>query len=107
MNIMLRDTMDCCSMEGMPILAIRLAAGISKKVNFKPRLASSFSMRTRRRTSTKKEMNAHRPWAIRVAQATPATPMLNLITKSRSRTMLVSADTIRKRRGVLLSPRAL
>ena len=64
-------------MEGTPTLAIRSAEDLSKKVNAFPLDASSFSNFLRRAINTKKEKTAHIPWAIRVAQATPATPMLN------------------------------
>ena len=59
------------------------------------------------RNITSRDATAHIPWAISVAQATPATPMLNWITKSKSSTILVRLEIIRKIKGVLLSPWAL
>ena len=45
------------------------------------------------------------PWQISVAQATPATPMENTVTKTTSMMILAVEENARKRNGVLESPR--
>ena len=45
------------------------------------------------------------PWQISVAQATPATPMENTVTKITSMMILAVEENARKRNGVLESPR--
>ena len=44
---------------------------------------------------------------ISVAKAAPNTPILNTITKSKSRTILTNEEKIKKYRGVFESPSAL
>ena len=102
-----RDTKDCCSMEGRPIWAMRLTAILWKSGIFSPSLPASQGRRFIRRKSTARDATAQMPWAISVAQATPATPMWNRMTNSRSSTMLVRLEIMRKIKGVLLSPWAL
>ena len=46
------------------------------------------------------------PWQRKVAQATPATPILNAVTKRMSTPMLESDEHARKINGVFESPRA-
>ena len=94
-------------MEGRPIRAMRFTASRWNRGIFSPCRPGSQGMRFSRRMSTNREHTAHIPWAMRVAQATPATPMWNWITKTRSSTMLVRLEIIRKSRGVRLSPWAL
>ena len=105
--IMERDTRDCWSMEGRPIWAIRFTATMWKRGSFTPCFSGSQGIRRIRRSNTSREATAQRPWAISVAHATPATPMPKRITNSRSSTMFVRLEIIRKIRGVLLSPWAL
>ena len=64
-------------------------------------------IRLSRSKSTRKEATAARAWQIRVARASPPTPMSVLTTKTMSRPMLEREDTIRKIRGVRVSPRAV
>ena len=75
--------------------------------NLTRRYKREASIRRIRRSNTSREATAQRPWAISVAHATPATPMPKRITNSRSSTMFVRLEIIRKIRGVLLSPWAL
>ena len=75
--------------------------------NLTRRYKREASIRRIRRSNTSREATAQRPWAISVAHATPATPMPKRITNSRSSTMFVRLEFIRKIRGVLLSPWAL
>ena len=94
--IMERDTRDCWSMEGRPIWAIRFTATMWKRGSFTPCFSGSQGIRRIRRSNTSREATAQRPWAISVAHATPATPMPNRMTNSRSSTMFVRLEIIRK-----------
>ena len=94
-------------MDGIPTRAILAAADRSNSFGLIPWHSSSLSIRFSRFIKTTKEITAHIPCAINVAHATPATPISNRITNKRSNPIFVSADTIKKRSGVLLSPNAL
>ena len=102
-----RDTRDCCSMEGSPIWAMRLTATIWNRATFSLARSGSQGRRFIRIHMTAREATAQIPCAMRVAQATPATPMLKRMTNSKSSTMLVRLEMMRKIRGVRLSPWAL
>ncbi len=95
------DTMDCWRMEGR---AIRVMSHISPK---EKRLVGPQLKFFRTRRNTTKDRRAESPWAIRVAQAAPATPRPNRPTITRSRAMLNSEEKIRKQRGILDFPSAL
>ena len=86
---------------------MRRTAVMWKRGTFSFSRPSSQGRRFIRRYMTIREATAHMPWAMRVAQATPATRMSNWMTNSRSSTMLVRLEIMRKISGVLLSPWAL
>ena len=64
-------------------------------------------MRRILRQSVTRESTAAIDCAIKVAHATPATPILKEITKTRSRMIFKTEEKIKKYKGVLESPKAV
>ena len=96
------DTVDCCRMEGRAILAMPVNSPWSNRP-----APPSPSYRLISCKKSRKEKAAEIPWAIKVAQATPATPIPSSRTRTTSRTMLKTEEKISRYRGILDFPRAL
>ena len=100
-SIMPMEMMDCCRMEGSAIFVISESSFLSKRAVFpQSRFRSTYR-------NTRKDSTAEMPWAIKVAQATPATPIWKYFTKMKSSPMLKREENIRKHKGILDFPRAL
>ena len=84
------ETVDCCRMDGR---AMRVMSESSVRSNRPVRAPSSFPSARR---NTKNESTAEIPCAISVAQATPATPIWNLVTRITSSTTLNTDENMRK-----------
>ena len=91
--------MDCCTAVRTELLKIRCSSPRSRCMLL--RRGRSSRARSRKYTAMH---TADRPWASTVAQAAPPTPMPKRRMNTRSSTMLVTADTARKRRGMAVSP---
>ena len=88
-------------MLGTAITVSRLSSGKENTAPFSP-LGIFFS-----RFITASNASAQlTPWQIKVAHATPATPIFSAVTNRMSMPMLEREDTARKIKGVLLSPMA-
>lgn len=81
------DTNDCCTIEGTATRTMFLNNLPSNSLN----APSSFLTRTK---SSPLAKNAASPCAMKVAQATPATPMENAVTKSMSSPILRTEEKI-------------
>ena len=91
----------CCKILGTATIAIFPSMG---KENF---LYGSSVFKARSRlNSVSPESTQAMPCAIKVAQATPPTPIRNAATNKISRPMLPIEEPIRKYSGVLESPNA-
>ena len=91
----------CCKTLGMAMTTNRPSRSPENSTVF-PSLGSCFKRRMTTATASTQLM----PWHRKVAQATPATPILKAVTNRMSTAMLLKEDTARKIKGVLLSPRA-
>ena len=81
----------CCKMLGMAMTTIRFSRPPSNSGAFSP--AQTFSsLRTTTMTASTQLM----PWHRKVAQATPATPIRNALTKRISTAILEREETARK-----------
>ena len=96
------ETIDCWMIDGTATRQMCRRRSSSKTRGF-----PSHGIRLRRRSSTKNASSEASACAMRVAHATPGTPIPKRMTESRSRKMLVIDESISSQRGVRLSPRAL
>ena len=92
----------CCKVLG------RAMRTISPRMRRENRRARSSSMRIFASLRSTKYSASRQliPWHRKVAQATPATPILNAVTNRISMAMLDSEEQARKIKGVLESPMA-
>ena len=88
-------------MLGMAMMASRLRMGREKG-----RTGWVVWIFFSRRAMTSTASTQLTPWHRKVAQATPATPILKAVTKRMSTAMLEREEAARNRKGVLESPRA-
>ena len=91
----------CCKTLGMAMTTNRPSSSPENSTIF-PSLGNCLNRRMTTATASTQLM----PWHRKVAQATPATPILKAVTNRMSTAMLLKEDTARKIKGVLLSPRA-
>ena len=100
-SIIPMDTVDCWRIDGIAIRVISDSSIVSNSVFCFPSRSFRFLIRTA------KERTAEIPCAIKVAQATPATPISIFVTMIISRTTLNTEENIRKYSGILDFPSAL
>ena len=91
----------CCKMLGMAMTANRPKWFHEKIFTF-----PSVGIFAKRRKTTTSASTQLIPWHKNVAQATPATPMLNAVTNRISTAILDVDEQVRKINGVLESPSA-
>ena len=91
----------CCRMLGTATI-INCCRIVLEKMGTVPSVRISY----RRRITTQIANTQLTPWHRNVAQATPATPIRNAVTKRISMPMLDSDEAARNQNGVLESPRA-
>ena len=101
MMILPTETELCCRMLGTAMTAILPSIRQEKRAGF-----SGVGMPCIRRATAQTASTQLTPWHRKVAQATPATPMSKAVTKRMSIKMLLTDEAARKKKGVLLSPRA-
>ena len=102
MNMLPTEMKLCCRMLGTATTTILRSIMPEKRATL-----PSVGICRSRSTSTSKDSRLEAPWAMKVAQATPATPALKPMTNHRSRMMLPTEEKIRKISGVRESPMAL
>ena len=81
----------CCKILGTATMAIFFSRGTEKSLGF-----SLVSMVRNRRNTTITASTQLTPWHRKVAQATPATPILKAVTKRMSTAMLDREEAARK-----------
>src|SRR5574344_2554986 len=100
-SIIPMETVDCCRMEGSAIRDMVSNSIFENTCSLLPPIFLSCAFRTT------KDRRAEIPCAISVAHATPAIPILNVVTEIQSRRILNRDEKIKKARGILDVPSAL
>ena len=91
----------CCRMLGMAMVAIRRSSA-GEKIGAGPASGSADSRRSTAAIASRQLI----PWHRKVAQATPATPILKAVTKRMSTKIFDTEETARNTNGVRESPNA-